>query len=70
MSGCPYCKGRGWLADCFESTCVCLNPPCSRIRCSCNHDGRRPYPALHKSHGATPQTKPPGPLLEMMERKP
>ena len=30
---CPNCGGEGRVEDCFEDTCVCLDPPCCWARC-------------------------------------
>ena len=30
---CPNCGGTGRVEDCFEDTCVCINPPCCWQRC-------------------------------------
>ena len=30
---CWSCGGEGFHEDCFEDCCVCLNPPCHRVRC-------------------------------------
>lgn len=32
---CPICGGEGVIEDCFEDTCVCLDPPCIWKRCDC-----------------------------------
>ena len=30
---CEHCFGNGRFEDCFEDTCVCLNPPCLWSAC-------------------------------------
>jgi hypothetical protein len=30
---CPNCGGEGVVENCFEDTCVCLDPPCLLARC-------------------------------------
>lgn len=30
---CPECGGTGTWDDCYEDTCVCLNPPCKVSSC-------------------------------------
>lgn len=30
---CWQCGGDGELEDCFEDTCVCVDPPCYTTRC-------------------------------------
>ena len=37
---CDQCGGEGVFEDCFEDTCVCLDPPCLWADCNlCNGEG-------------------------------
>lgn len=37
---CWQCDGERKLEDCFEDTCVCVDPPCCWTRCDiCNGQG-------------------------------
>ena len=65
---CPNCDGSGYVDSCFEDTCVCVDPPCHRTRCDwCNWKGKKETPPVDRGHSGSPEPKPAGPLLKIME---
>lgn len=52
---CWQCGGDGLLEDCFEDTCVCLDPPCIEKRCDvCRGKGGWSLPEPEASHPQEP----------------
>lgn len=45
---CDACGGRGVFEDCFEDTCVCLNPPCYWAPCDMC-EGKGGWPACDEA---------------------